>query len=310
MSPKELTEWIKEKAQTLGFLSVGITHAAPFYDASDRLTQWINQGYQGEMSYLERYREKRIDPTQLVPGTKSIISLAYNYFTKNNPTENSNYKISQYALGKDYHKIIKKKLKDFYQQLQLIQPGLEGRYFVDSAPVLERDVAVRAGLGWRGKNTLLIHPKMGSYFFLAEIFINQDLIYDGPIDNYCGTCTNCIDHCPTEAIDKPGYRMNASRCISYLTIELKENRPIPEEFKGLMKNYIFGCDICQEVCPWNKFSKPHSEKAFLPNEQLKAMKKEDWENLTQEKFNGLFEGSAVKRTKYGGLKRNIKFNQP
>jgi epoxyqueuosine reductase len=165
-------------------------------------------------------------------------------------------------------------------------------------------------MGWRGKNTLLIHPKMGSYFFLAEIFINQVLVYDEPMDDYCGTCTKCIDHCPTEAIEKTGYQMNASHCISYLTIELKENRPIPEKFKGLMENYIFGCDICQEVCPWNRFSKPHNEDAFLPSEQLKAMKNEDWENLTQEKFNSLFEGSAVKRTKFGGLKRNINFLQP
>jgi epoxyqueuosine reductase len=310
MTPQELTTWVKDEALSLGFLSVGITDASPFYEASDRLAQWLDQGYQGEMSYLERNFEKRIDPKLLVPGTKSIISLAFNYYTDHNPTENSAYKISRYALGKDYHKIIKKKLKDLYRQLQAIQPGIEGRFFVDSAPVLERDVAVRAGMGWRGKNTLLIHPKMGSYFFLAEIFINQVLVYDEPMDDYCGTCTKCIDHCPTEAIEKTGYQMNASHCISYLTIELKENRPIPEKFKGLMENYIFGCDICQEVCPWNRFSKPHNEDAFLPSEQLKAMKNEDWENLTQEKFNSLFEGSAVKRTKFGGLKRNINFLQP
>jgi epoxyqueuosine reductase len=310
MTPQELTDWIKNEALSLGFLSVGITDASPFYEASDRLTQWLEHGYQGEMSYLERNFEKRIDPTLLVPGTKSIISLAFNYYTDHNPTENSDFKISQYALGKDYHKIIKKKLKKLYQELQLIQPNVEGRYFVDSAPILERDVAVRAGMGWRGKNTLLIHPKLGSYFFLAEIFINQILEYDQPMDDYCGTCTRCIDGCPTNAISKTGFQMNASQCISYLTIELKENRPIPEQFKGLMENYIFGCDICQEVCPWNRFSKPHNEDSFLPNEQLSAMKKEDWENLTQEKFDELFEGSAVKRTKFGGLKRNINFIQP
>jgi len=260
------------------------------------------------MSYMANHFEKRIDPRKLVDGAKSVVSLIYNYYTPEEQQDKEAPKISKYAFGKDYHHIIKRKLKELIQYIETNIGAVSGRCFVDSAPVMEREWAKKSGLGWMGKNTLIIHPKMGSYFFLAELIIDLELEYDGPIRDHCGTCTRCIDACPTEAIREDGYWLDASKCISYLTIELKE--AIPDDFKGKMENWAFGCDICQEVCPWNRFSTKHSEPAFEPKEELLEMTKRDWEELTQEVFSSVFQKSAVKRTKYSGLMRNINFLKP
>ncbi len=298
------TRLIRERAYQLGFEFVGIAKAEKMEEEAKRLENWLNQNYHGKMGYMANHFEKRIDPTKLVEGAKSVISLVYNYFPKETQEE-SVPKIARYAYGKDYHYILKDKLKQLIQTIHTEIGEVSGRCFVDSAPVLERDWAKRSGLGWIGKNTLLIHPKRGSYFFLAELIIDLDLVYDTPIKDYCGTCTRCIDACPTEAISPSGYFMDGSKCISYLTIELKET--IPEAFVGKMDNWMFGCDICQEVCPWNRFSKPHNEPAFEPHPDLLKMKTQDWEEITEEVFKVLFKKSAVKRTKYIGLKRNINF---
>jgi epoxyqueuosine reductase len=298
-------EWIKSKARELGFLSAGYARAEAMPDEAERLRQWLGLGYQGKMQYLENHFEKRTDPTKLVPGTRSIISLAYNYHTEEKQKDPEAPKISSYAYGRDYHKLIKKKLKSLCRSIEEEFGSFEYRFFVDSAPVLERDWALRAGLGWIGKNTLLIHPKKGSHFFLAELFVDFDLPYDAPMSDYCGTCRRCIDACPTDAIAGNGYVLNASRCISYLTIELKDE--IPEEFQPQMENWIFGCDICQDVCPWNRFSEEHQEVEFQPRGDLLDLSKSDWQNLSEEKFESLFKGSAVKRAGYKGLKRNIEF---
>ena len=298
------TQWIKEKANELGFSGIGIAKAEFMEEEAQRLREWLDLGYHGKMEYMTNHFEKRVNPTLLVDNAKSVICMMYNYY---NPeiTDSSDYKISMYAQGKDYHKVIKKKLKGFFQDIEKKFGSFSGRYFVDSAPVLERDWAKRAGLGWIGKNTMLITPQKGSYFFLCEMIVDFDLKYDSPIDDYCGTCTKCIDACPTNAIHQDGYLMDGSKCISYLTIELKSD--IPTEFSGKMDDNIFGCDICQQVCPWNRFSSPHNEEAFLPKTSLTQMSNEDWENLNEEEFDQLFEGSAVKRTGFHGLKRNIKF---
>lgn len=253
---------------------------------------------------MENHFEKRIDPTKLVPGAKSVIVLMHNYFPKEKQNKEAP-KIARYAYGEDYHFVLKRKLKDLIYFIEENIGEVNGRCFVDSAPVLERDWAKYAGVGWTGKNTLLINPKAGSYFFLAELIIDLELAADSPMKDYCGTCTRCIDACPTEAISPQGYLMDGSKCISYLTIELKN--AIPEKFKGKMENWLFGCDICQEVCPWNRFSKPHHEPAFEPHPDLLKMEKKEWEELTEEVFQKLFKKSAVKRTKFKGLKRNIDF---
>ena len=254
---------------------------------------------------MENHFEKRIDPTKLVPGAKSVIVLMHNYFPKNKQADPTAPKLARYAFGEDYHFVLKRKLKDLLQFIQNNIGEVEGRCFVDSAPVLERDWAKHAGIGWTGKNTLLINPKAGSYFFLAELILDLELEPDNPMKDYCGTCTRCIDACPTGAISPEGYLLDGSKCISYLTIELKNS--IPESFRDSMENWMFGCDICQEVCPWNRFSKPHDEPAFEPHPDLLKMKKKEWEEITQEVFQKLFKKSAVKRTKYHGLKRNIDF---
>ncbi len=272
---------------------------------SRRLEEWLNLNHHGSMAYMANHFELRTDPTKLVPGAKSVISLMYNYHTEIKQGDDSAPKISTYAYGRDYHKVIKKKLKHLVNYIQEEIHDLNGRVFVDSAPVLERDWAKRSGLGWIGKNTMLIHPKAGSYFFLAEIISDLELEIDHPIKDYCGTCTKCIDACPTEAISPEGYIMDGSKCISYLTIERKE--AIPSEFKGKMENWMFGCDICQEVCPWNRFSPLHEEDQFRPKEDMLNMTKAQWEELTEEVFDKLFEGTPVKRTKFSGLKRNINF---
>ncbi len=299
------TQKIKDKAIELGFAGVGISKAERLDLAAERLQNWLDKGFHGEMGYMSNHFEKRVDPTLLVDGAKSVISLMYNYHSEDKQLDKTAPKISKYALGKDYHFVIKDKLKTLFNFINDEITPISGRVFTDSAPVLERDWAVRSGLGWRGKHTLMVNPKKGSYFFLAELIIDLELEYDSAMKDYCGTCTRCIDVCPTDAIDSNGYEMDGSKCISYLTIELKGD--IPEEFKGKMDNWMFGCDACQDVCPWNRFSTPHQESEFLPHPDLLKMTKIDWENLTQERFSELFKKSPVKRTKYSGLKRNIEF---
>ena len=299
------TKMLKEEAYRLGFSFVGISKAEFMDPEARRLEAWLNQGYHGKMAYMENHFEKRVDPTKLVPGAKSVVSLLYNYFPKETQKDPEAPKLARYAYGEDYHFVLKHKLKDLLKYLQQEIGEVDGRVFVDSAPVLERDWAKRSGLGWIGKNTLLIHPKAGSYFFLAELIIDLELEADGLIKDYCGTCTRCIDACPTDAIPEGGYLLDGSKCISYLTIELRE--AIDEQFGSQMENWMFGCDICQEVCPWNRFSSPHSEPAFDPHPDLLEMSRSDWLDLTEETFRTVFKRSAVKRAKYEGLKRNIRF---
>lgn len=300
-----ITNKIKDKAIELGFAGIGISKAERLDVAADRLQNWLDKGFHGEMAYMANHFEKRVDPSQLVEGAKSVVSLMYNYHTTDEQTDDSAPKISKYARGKDYHFVLKDKLKILFNFINDEITPITGRIFTDSAPVLERDWAVRSGLGWRGKHTLMVNPKKGSYFFLAELIIDLDLQYDSSMKDYCGTCTRCIDVCPTNAIDSKGYEMDGSKCISFLTIELKGE--IPKEFEGKMDNWMFGCDACQDVCPWNRFSTPHQEPEFSPHPDLLKMTKVDWEELTQERFSELFRKSPVKRTKYGGLMRNIEF---
>jgi epoxyqueuosine reductase len=305
MNKNLLTDMVKAKAIELGFYGISFAKAE-FMDKEARLLdQWLNQSNHGEMHYMENHFDLRVDPTKLVPGAKTVISLMYNYFTQDVQNAYSGYKMSIYSLGKDYHVVVKDKMDILYDYIKSVVGDVQGRCFVDSAPILERDWAKRSGLGWIGKNTLLINPKKGSYFFLGEIILDTDFEYDLPIKDYCGTCRKCIDSCPTEAISPNGYILDSKRCISYLTIELKS--AIPEEFQGKMENYIFGCDICQQVCPWNRFSSPHEEEDFNINNDLKTMSNNDWEELTQETFSKVFKNSAVKRTKFSGLKRNMNF---
>ncbi len=303
--PHSISVDLKKEAQRLGFSFVGIAKAGFMEEEARNLETWLNHGLHGKMKYMENHFEKRVDPTKLVPGAKTVISLLYNYHNPDRQKDPEAPRISQYAYGKDYHFILKQKLKELLEWLRSKAGTVSGRCFVDSAPVLERDWAKRAGNGWVGKNTLLIHPKAGSYFFLAELIIDLELPPDEPIRDYCGTCTRCIDACPTEAISPQGYLLDGSKCISYLTIELKE--AIPEEFAGKMENWMFGCDICQEVCPWNRFSTRHKEEAFNPHPELLDMTGREWDELTEEVFQAVFKKSAVKRAKYHGLKRNIRF---
>ena len=299
------TNLIREEAYRLGFSFIGFAKAEQMEEEARRLETWLNQGNHGKMAYMANHFDKRIDPRKLVEGAKSVITLLYNYHTTKEQVDKSAPKISKYAYGKDYHFIIKDKLKSLLQLIQENVGQVSGRCFVDSAPLLERDWARRSGTGWVGKNTMLIHPRQGSYFFLAELILDLELVYDGPIKDYCGRCRRCIDACPTEAISPEGYVLDGSKCISYFTIELKE--AIPEEYKGKFENWMFGCDICQEVCPWNRFSKTHQEPDFEPHPDLLKMSKNDWEEITEEVFRELFRKSAVKRTKFKGLKRNIDF---
>ena len=305
MDKKEITRQVKAKAKEMGFMGIAIAKAEHMDEEATRLENWLSQNYHGEMSYLENYFDKRVDPTLLVPGSKSVISLMYNYYTEDQQEDPLAPKLAIYAHGKDYHKVVKKKLIQLFKWMSEFFGEINGRCFVDSAPVLERDWARRSGLGWVGKHTLLINPKEGSYFFLCEIICDLDLEYDHSIKDHCGTCTRCIEACPTDAISEEGYVMDGSKCISYLTIELKND--IPDTFSDQMQNWMFGCDICQQVCPWNKFSKPNNEEKFKPKEELLQMRKQDWEEITEDVFGKLFEGSAVKRTKFEGLKRNIDF---
>lgn len=294
---------IKEIAASLGFSFCGISKAEFLEEEAPRLEEWLNRNYQGKMSYLENHFDKRLDPTQLVPGAKSVVSLIYNYYPEKIHQSNDLPKIAKYAYGQDYHFVIKEKLKEFMSRIHNEIGLVEGRAFVDSAPVHERAWASKSGLGWVGKNSLLLNREMGSFFFLAELIIDLELEPDGPMKDYCGTCTACQDACPTDAIPE-AYVVDGSRCISYLTIELKD--AIPTDFKGKMDGWVFGCDICQDVCPWNRFSKPHHEKSFLA-QGWETLSKNEWEEITKEVFQKVFKKSAVKRTKFEGLKRNIQF---
>ena len=284
---------------------MGISKAEFLEDEAPRLEEWLSQNYHSSMSYMADHFDKRLDPSKLVPGAKSVISLVFNYYTEDRQVDSEAPKIAMYAYGKDYHKIIKKRLKQLLIKLREQFGEIDGRCFVDSAPVMERQWAARSGIGWQGKNTLLINTKKGSYFFLAEIISDLELDPDHPIKDHCGTCTKCIDACPTDAISAEGYLLDSNKCISYLTIERKDE--LPEEYKDSMSNWMFGCDICQEVCPWNRFSTPHQEPKLEAKEELLNRSKKDWEEITEEVFDKLFEGSAVKRTKFKGLKRNIDF---
>jgi len=298
------TDFIKTKATALGFSFCGVSKAEFLEDEAPRLEEWLKRGYQGKMSYLENHFDKRLDPTLLVPGAKSVISLIYNYFPTKDLADKSEYKIAKYAYGEDYHTVVKQKLKILLESIQQEVGEVSGRAFVDSAPVMERAWAKRSGIGWVGKNSLLLNREMGSFFFLAELIIDLELEYDSPVKDYCGTCTACMDACPTDAIREP-YVVDGSKCISYFTIELKEE--IPAEVKGKFENWIFGCDICQDVCPWNSFSKSHREERFEHEPDLEKMTKQDWVEISEEVFQHLFKKSAVQRTKLTGLKRNILF---
>lgn len=301
----DLTNWLKNRATKLGFEACGIAKAGFLENEAPRLENWLKAGMHGEMRWMENHFNKRLDPTKLVDGAKSVIVLLHNYFPEKEIPSDENFIISKYAYGKDYHLVIKEKQKRLFQELSDKTGGCEGRVFVDSAPVLERTWAVKAGLGWIGKNGCLIVPGKGSFFFISEIITNLEFDYDQqiPVD-FCGSCRKCIDACPTGALVAPRI-LDARKCISYLTIELKNE--IPVEFQGKMADRIFGCDFCQDVCPWNRFAKPHTESGFMPPPALLQMRKKEWIELTEESFESLFAQSAVKRTRYAGLIRNIKF---
>ncbi|MFV0530475.1 MAG: tRNA epoxyqueuosine(34) reductase QueG [Flavobacteriales bacterium] len=295
------TQLIKQKALSLGFLNCGISKAGFLEEEAPRLEKWLKENRFGKMSYMQNYFDKRLDPTKLVEGSKSVISLLYGYYPQN-IQKNNTYKIAKYAYGQDYHYVVKKKVWELLQFIQEEIGEVQGQAFVDSAPVLEKAWAFKSGLGWRGKNGNLISKKTGSFFFLAELMIDLDLEYDTVTTDHCGTCTKCMDACPTDAIIEP-YMVDGSQCISYFTIELKDEIPKGYSFE----DWIFGCDICQDVCPWNRFSSPHYEEKFLPHEDLLNYEKKEWEEITEEVFQTLFRKSAVKRTKFKGLQRNIKY---
>lgn len=305
MDKSALKHFLIERAAAYGFDEVRISKAEFMEEEARNLENWLNQNHHGEMSYMENHFDKRVDPTKLVPGAKSVISLLFNYYPEEEIEREDNYKIARYAYGKDYHNFIKKKLKKLMAELSEKVGEINGRAFVDSAPVLERDWAKRSGMGWIGKNTLLLNKNRGSYFFLAELILDIEFEYDHPVSEHCGTCTRCIDACPTDAIAPNGFILDASKCISYLTIELKNN--IPSSYQKDMEDWIFGCDICQEVCPWNRFSTPHKEEKLLPKPELNSMRKKDWKEITEDVFDSLFAGTAIKRTKFSGLQRNINF---
>ena len=298
------TEFIKNKAIELGFISCGISKSGFLEDEVVRFEHWLKNNYHGKMSYMERNFDKRMDTSKLVEGSKSVISLLYNYYPEHKIDNKNNFKISKYAYGKDYHFIIKDKLKTLLNDMREEIGDIHGRVFVDSAPILERAWAKKSGLGWVGKNTNLINKKTGSFFFIAEIIVDLELNYDNEVKDYCGSCTACLDSCPTNALYEP-YKIDASKCISYFTIELKEQ--FPDDLKKDFNDWIFGCDICQDVCPWNKLSKSSDEPLLKPKEEIKQYTKKDWIELTDEVFNVVFKESPLKRTKYQGLKRNIKY---
>jgi epoxyqueuosine reductase len=302
---QQRSQLVKDTARAVGFGFCGIAKAEFLEDEAPRLESWLKQGRHGEMRYMENYFDLRLDPRRLVEGTRSVVSLLYNYYPDERlPEGPDDLKIAKYAYGTDYHFVIREKLNALLERLREQIGAIQGRAFVDSAPVLEKAWAQRAGLGWVGKNSNLLNRELGSFFFLAELFIDLDLEPDGPVADYCGTCTRCLDACPTGAITEP-YVVDGSKCISYFTIELKE--AIPADVRGQFDNWIFGCDICQDVCPWNRFSRPHQEPQFSPSPELSAFTNRDWEDLTEETFGRVFKKSALKRTKFAGLKRNVGF---
>ena len=284
-------------------MSCGISKAGFLEEEAPRLENWLNNNMNGQMSYMENHFDKRLNPTLLVDDAKSVISLLLNYYPSELQNEDS-YKISKYAYGQDYHHVIKEKLNELLHFIQTEIGEVSGRAFVDSAPVLDKAWAAKSGLGWVGKNSNLITQKVGSFYFIAELIIDLELDYDTPTTDHCGSCTACLDACPTEAIVSP-YVVDGSKCISYFTIELKDN--LPQEMKGKFDDWMFGCDVCQEVCPWNRFSKPHNEPLFQSSPDILNFSKSDWEEITVDTFQKVFKNSAVKRTKYEGLLRNINF---
>ncbi len=300
------TQFIKSAAKTLGFEYCGIARAEKLEEDAKRLESWLRKGFQGKMAYMENYFDVRIDPSKLVPGAKSIITLLLNYFPNIKQTDIDTPIVAKYAYGKDYHEVIREKLKIFLQMIKESIGDIHGRGFADSAPVLEKSWAQKSGLGWIAKNGNLITKNDGSFFFIATLIVDIELAYDNPfVKDYCGSCTRCIDACPTDAIldDKV---IDGSKCISYFTIELKDAL-IPDAVKGKFQNRMFGCDVCQDVCPWNRFAKPASEIAFKPIPQILNFSTSDWEELTEESFKIIFKDSPLKRSKYAGIKRNLKF---
>lgn len=309
MNPRALhSKILKEIAAEMNFRFIGFSEASFLEEEAPRLERWLKEKRHGEMAYMENHFDKRLDPRLLVDGAKSVISLLFNYYTEEKQKDPQAPKISKYAFGEDYHHVIKDQLAEFYERATEKIGSFNARFFVDSAPVLDKVWAKKSGLGWIGKNSNLITKQQGSFFFIAEIICDLELDYDGPIKDYCGTCNACVEACPTEAIVAP-YVVDGSKCISYLTIELK-NEILPSSFKGKMDDWMFGCDVCQDVCPWNRFSKPHQEPRFTPNGPLLDLTKKDWLDLSEEVFRELFKNSAVKRTKYKGLKRNLDFLNP
>ena len=302
---EKYTQLIKAESKRLGFLSCGISKAGFLEEEAPRLETWLNQNMQGQMSYMENHFDKRLNPTLLVDGAKSVISLLLNYYPDELQNQDS-YKISKYAYGQDYHYVIKEKLNELLHFIQTEIGEVSGRAFVDSAPVLDKAWAAKSGLGWMGKNSNLITQKIGSFYFIAELIVDLDLAYDTPTTDHCGSCTACIDSCPTEAIVAP-YVVDGSKCISYFTIELKDN--LPQDMKGKFDDWIFGCDVCQDVCPWNRFSKPHNEPLFRATPEILSYSKSDWEEITNDTFQKVFKNSPLKRTKYEGLLRNINFSK-
>ena len=302
--PQKYSALIKAKAQKFGFQNCGISKAGFLEEDARPLENWLQNHYHGQMQYMENYFDKRLDPTLLVEGSKSVISLSYNYFPEENISGSDTFKISKYAYGQDYHEIIKAILEEMVAELKEEIGDFHCRVFTDSAPVLERSWARKSGIGWVGKNANLITKQSGSFYFLAEIICDLELSEDEPTTDHCGTCRKCIDACPTDAIVSEKI-IDGSKCISYATIELKNE--IPESFKNKMEDWMFGCDICQDVCPWNRFSVPHQQEKFKPNHLLKSYTKKDWQELSQELFSEIFRKSPVKRTKFAGLKRNISF---
>lgn len=302
---EKYVQLIKAESKRLGFLSCGISKAGFLEEEAPRLETWLNQNMNGQMSYMENHFDKRLNPTLLVDGAKSVISLLLNYYPAELQNQDS-YKISKYAYGQDYHYVIKEKLKELLHFIQTEIGEVSGRAFVDSAPVLDKAWAAKSGLGWIGKNSNLITQKIGSFYFIAELIVDLDLAYDTPTTDHCGSCTACIDACPTEAIVAP-YVVDGSKCISYFTIELKDN--LPQDMKGKFNDWMFGCDVCQDVCPWNRFSKPHNEPLLRATPEILSYSKSDWEEITKDTFQKVFKNSALKRTKYEGLLRNINFSK-
>jgi epoxyqueuosine reductase len=304
LNSSQLTQHIRQEAHRLGFGYCGIARAEKLDDDARRLEVWLHKGLHGKMQYMENHFDKRIDPSKLVPGARSVISLLFNYFNDETTLNKLEPKISMYAFGRDYHFVLKEKLYELLSVIRANAGMVNGRVFVDSAPVLERSWAAKSGVGWIGKNGMLINKNSGSFFFLSEIILDIELEYDSPVNDYCGTCTACLDACPTGAI-LPGKVVDGSKCISYFTIELKEE--IPDEVKGKFDGWMFGCDICQDVCPWNRFAKRHEEVQFLPSPELTQMHSANWEEITEEMFQKVFKDSPLKRPKFDGIKRNLRF---